>query len=455
MPQLAKKLLQRAFDQNLAGLYVALQKKGDSTLSNLLSAAGSGGLGRAFLTPQALAAFDIDAHHRLGKIVKLQLKDIKAMWDMVELFRVGKVQHFSPNPNKRIICLVFIIMQPVTQASIEYQERAYNALMDYYSADFNYKDQLLDPDTGNGITVYMHLETLKRQFLIDKAAVSPLQKSSTLSLVTSEYAPPGQNHVSHLSRESSGSGTGSGSGSGTRANYGYDPNVPALNPYGFAAAPRRASGSISVQPGEEKFEEEEPRAKRAKAFIDIEDFLQQMADSTTTHEGPNPFTIKQIKTAHMVFFVINIPYLTLLQLCALIDRMDNIQIHPVHNEKRFDPVRTETGWWRRLFFLPPLGNTETWQTMGKTIQATTLDKLVKNKRLIERPDLPPLATIPPEMLHSKLNLVEAEYNNYYKLFKISFGRNPNTTPEIFPRFTGQFTKQRNTDTASLLRRSKS
>jgi hypothetical protein len=444
MPQLAKKLLLRTYDSNPSELWLALQKKGDP--SEFISE-GSGGLGRAFVSELGRKAFDIRDEASFGRTCSVIARDLNAMWEMTELFRVGghKASHFNKNQNKRIICLVFIIMQPVTIVSIPIQERAYSALLDIYGADFNYSKQLLNPGTQNGVLVYKHLEDLKRQFNIDKTNPSPLQKSSTLSLVASEY--PSQNHIGHGSRENSGSGNHVPA-------YAYDPTPQGYNPYGYATSPRRASGSASSQPEDAKFGDRDALSRGEVFFESEEDFLQEMTKATTTQESPNPLSVKQIKNAHLVFFFVKLHLLSLTQLTALTELMENIQIHPIHNEKRFDPVRTETGWIRR-FFYGPLGNTETWTTMGNKIQGVTLDKLVKERRQAVRPDLPASVNIPPEMLHTKLSLTERDFHHFHRLFKISFTRNPSATPDAFNRFKGQFTQIQNTDTASLLRRSKS
>jgi hypothetical protein len=419
MPQLANDIL----DDNIGSpaiLYVALGRKGDSSKAK---SQGDGGLGKTFNTDLSKAAFNINS--KLKTVAKKAL-NIAKLWELCLAYKDGAEAKgiSSANANKHIICLAFLIKQETTDLGIAaYQEQAYADILYYYRNKTGYQGQMLQPKSESAETVEDKINKLKKEFLRTKARLETERRAEIereehdARSLSSGHTPYGhEGHSTQMKASTSDpilSQSRAGSTSYISQRFMYD-----------------NSGSS---------EEEKPESiPEAIQYISI--FLKKMEANTTTPDGTQ-FSIRDIKTAHRMFFLVRVPKLTLVQLRVLSYLLSQVVKQPATKpeEKIFNTARYETSWWRR-FFQGTYGNTRTFEIMASKVQTILLHKLTQqefpNKYPEDKLDEFDLNRIVEPV--ERIPLEQKEFQTYQTLFTPSYNRWPNRPPAVLEQFNNRF-----------------
>jgi hypothetical protein len=420
MPQLANDIL----DDNLASpsmLYVRLGRKGDDPRTTVM---GAGGLGKAFNSDLALLAFNINSRHRT---VSSKALNIQKLWELCLAFKSGSKERYgiSHNSNKEIICLAFLIKQDTTNLeTAAYQEQAYLNILHYYKNKTGYKGQVLQPKSESATTVEDKINELRIRFEGVKARLEQtrgeeleqsIHAARSLSGGSQPYGERELQLQSHSQMRTSTS----------------DPSISSL---------RGSTSYISLHMLDASRQGEEKPETKIEARENIKYFLYTMEKDTIPTDGTQ-LSLRDIKTAQKVFFLVKVPKLTLLQLRALSYLMDTVQTHAptTEEQKRFNYVRQETSFWRRLF-QGTHGNTKTFEAMANKVQTTMLHKLTQqefhNKYPNDKLEEFDLDRIVEPM--ERIPLDEQEFLAFQGLFKPSFDRWPNRRPAVLDNFNNRF-----------------
>ncbi|MES2218686.1 MAG: hypothetical protein V4501_09780 [Pseudomonadota bacterium] len=418
MPLLANDLLDDTYGSPVK-LYIALQEAGDNPKT---TPAGRGGLGKHFKRDLTREAFEINVTHIK---VSLKAKNIDKLWELCQKFKMGDAtlgQAFSQNANKHIICLAFLVKQETSSLAIAtIQEKAYAELLNYYQTVNEYQGQLLHPGTASGTKVESKILELQKKF--NKKKQQLLEQKAFVFEQNRDIA----------------SQTELGQSSMTRTSNSED-NL-SLKRFPSQTVSAQAQTLSTQRLNEVPEEEKSEGINEARAQVHL--FLNQMVSQTTAADGEE-FSLSEIKTVHRVFFLINVPNLTLLQLQMLSFMMNAIQTFPNHEEKRFNSVRIESSFFRTYFVSPfghiKLGNTKTWEKMGNKVQNVMLKKLTEQNFGKKYPDdkLEEFDFSRIEDAIYKIPLEPTEFRGYFTLFKPSFNRWPRSTPPVLERFTNRF-----------------
>jgi hypothetical protein len=423
MPQLAHDLLQGFYDNSDAQgkLYKKLQKSEASGLlifRNVGGPGGSGGLGKTMLWPLTSEALAIDPIQ--GK-VSIIAADIKKLWALVNQLRTPEYK----SEFKEIICLAFIVRQPVTAQTIRYQEEAYRVLLDYYKTKTEYKDLLLESTSKK---VSTHIEELFDKFKKRKRELAEEEEEAK-----SSHSEWHQQHENHF-------------GFSTTIRH-EDESETTLSHMSM----HHASLGLQQELAEIKEDQVDSRNGATDPFNQATEAVNSFLGyfiflSNSTPDGPK-LSFSENKRLLKLLFTINVYKLPLLQLRILNLLMTQIQnnnpdvdrqAHLAYAEQLFNIARTETNFFLKYF--QTYGNTKTWQAMGENAQKALLNKLTDQEYPKKYPNYKPTFDFSRVDFNDalKVSLPTDLYTSYIKLFKPTYGRytSSSTTLDLFKnRFT--------------------
>ena len=412
MPLLVERLLQKKFDNDPFGLYLALQKKGDA---DTFQANGAGGLGKSFNFQETRDALDIDM---MWKRVSMKAKNLEKLAKLARNYSLGhSTKGFHRNRNKFLICLALIVRHKTTRESYVIKSKAFDAMTSIYATQIGWKDQRTQG--GKGVLILDLIEFEQRIFenevlvfasedarqkLANNACASTDSKQGQTSVYSPSYSySPSQNEPHSESNSNS--------------------NSLPTPPSNLSLTPNSGSGnsiahhSMSHSSGERKVSPSIDDKMRAERW-EVKDVLKKMRKSSIPLDKKLTYQLNDIKATQKIFFKNNIFAFSPDQLWFLSGYMYDLQRNLLPDEHSFDDIRAENSRIRRLFGFRK-GNTHTWQEVAAYLQALLLERLLTINRAEQ---------------FQKLALPTSEYHNWANLFRRSYSRYKWSTPSVLKRF---------------------